>query len=220
MKYPPFVIKLLSERFRLLAIGVTAIIVGAGYVLFITTKIQTIQTTGFLQKQQVQAELATQRTNLQALQQTAQHFAAALPAEKLAAVDEFIPSSPDFPGPLLTINNIANAANLKLDSVSIGEVGQLAATSPTGSSDQTAGASQSVRAATASGVNLQIQDAAVTVTGGQSYASFKNFIGLLESSRRLLDVVSLGFNLESNNPGQSGQQNFTVHVRTYYLPVK
>jgi hypothetical protein len=219
MKIPAFLYKLLSNQFRWIALVIVGIVLGLGYWLFISEKIQAIQTTGFVEKKRIQNDLATQQRYLDSLKASIGHFHAALPDDQLRAINDFIPSNPDFPGLLLTLNNIANAANLQLDSVDIGEIGQLAATSPTGNSTETAATQPpSAQAASAAGVNLQVQDAAVVVKNGSSYESFKRFITLVESSQRLMDVVSLNFNVSGSQSGAAGaDQQFGIHIRTYYL---
>ena len=217
MKIPGFLYKLLSDQFRWLALAIVVIVFGLGYWLFISTKIQAIQTTGFVEKKRVLDELATQQRYLDSLKASIGHFNAALPEDRIHAINDFIPSNPDFPGLLLTLNNIANAANLQLDSVDIGEIGQLAATSPTGNSTETQTTQPpSAQAASAAGVNLQVQDASVVVKNGTSYEAFKRFITLVESSQRLMDVVSLSFNISGGQSG-GGDQQFGIHIRTYYL---
>lgn len=222
MKFPTIITKILSGYFRWLASAVVGAILIFGYAGLISDKLQTIRTTGFLEQKKVQAELDNRRQFLAELQESVQRFEAAFPPSKLQALSEFIPSSADFPGLLLTLRNIAAAANLQLDSITIGEVGQLAATGPTASVDvdggQATAAPAAAQAAAAAGVNLQVQNASITVSGGQSYASFKNFVALIESSQRLLDVVSLSFTLGSEAAGQGLSGNYSLQVRTYYLP--
>lgn len=219
MKFPALISKILMNYFRWLAAAVVVIIVFFGYVGFISAKIQKIRITGYLEQRKVQTELNNRQQFLAAMRDSVSRFNAALPADKLQAIDDFIPSSPDFPGLLLTVRNIASAANLDLDSISVGASGQLAATGPTASAEETADAtSTTAKAAAAAGVNLQVQDATITVGGGQSYQAFKNFVALIESSRRLLDVVSLSFTLGGDVVGQAAQGDYTLQLRTYYLP--
>lgn len=226
MKVPAFLIKILSERFRLLSTIVVIIILILGYLTLISAKIQTIRTTGFLEKNNVQAELDNRKQLLSDLRDSIQRFEVAFPAERLKAVDEFIPSTDDFPGLLLTINNIASSANLQLDSISITSGGQVAATGPTAnaeaSDEQTVATAPTTAqaAAAGAGVTLQVQNVAITVSGGQTYTAFKNFVALLESSQRLLDVISLGFSVGSSVPGESSSSGYSLQLRTYYLPSK
>jgi Tfp pilus assembly protein PilO len=219
MKFPAIISKkLLSDYFRWVAIALVVAVLALGYVLLLSVKIQTIRTSGFLEQKKTQTELESRQQFLSELRQSVEKFGEVLPPEKLKAVNEFIPSQSDFPGLLLTIRNIAATANLELDGITLGEVGQLAATGPTASVDSgtngdVAGAPSSAQAATASGVNLQVLNASIIVSGGQNYEDFKNFLDLLESSQRLLDIVNIGFTFSEGATG-----SFSLQVRTYYLP--
>ena len=214
MRLPGFMQKLLTSYFRFLAAGVVVLILTSGYVLLIRAKVDTLRTSGYLERANVARELQEEKAYLSQIRSAYKEFRRLLPAEKLAAIDEFIPTGTDFPGLLLTIRNIATAANLDLATMAISQTATVANIPP--SDRSTTGGENSAQAATVSGLVLRTQDVTVSVRRGQNYETFKRFIALIESSRRLFDVVSLGFSHEAQ-AADSGS-TYSLVLRSYYLP--
>jgi Tfp pilus assembly protein PilO len=215
MRIPAFVQTLLTNYFRWIAVGAAVGVLALGYFLVLDSKISALRTSGVLERAQVESALAGKREYLTQLRASLEKFKTSLSPSDLAGIDGFIPTGPDFPGLLLALEAIAASANLQLDSMNVNEIGQVVAAS--GSADQVGSGEAAAQAATPSGVNLQTQDVNVTVSGGSSYEAFKRFITQVESSRRLLDVVSVSFS-HSIEAGAAGTTPYTVVIRTYYLP--
>ncbi|MBI2984283.1 MAG: hypothetical protein HYY50_01530 [Candidatus Kerfeldbacteria bacterium] len=213
MKVPASLTSFLVDHFRWAAGTVMAIIFILGYLLLLQGRIDTLRTAGFLERRKVEAELNAQRQFARDLRTSVDRFRQALTPDRLEVVDHFIPTGPDFPGLLLTLDNIARSANLRLDSMIVSQAGQ------TGNlgDEATASGEGAVSAATISGVNLRTQDVSVLVSGGASYDHFKRFISLVESSQRLLDVITLNFVTPQKDESEASE-SYGIVVRTYYLP--
>lgn len=217
MKIPAFVQTLLTDYFRWTAGATVVVILVLGYVLVLDSRLTELRTSGLLERAKVETDLASQKDYLEKLRASIQKFDASLSKSDLAGIDAFIPTGPDFPGLLLTLEAVAASANLQLDSMNVNEVGQVVAS--VGASGSTGTADRnSAQAATPAGLNLQTQDVTVAVSGGTNYASFKRFITQLESSRRLLDVVSLNFSHQLETTETATSVPYNVVIRTYYLP--
>lgn len=196
----------------------------AGYFMLLQGKVDNLQTNGFNQRSSTEADLQSEQQYYKDLQASISKFHQTLSTQTLKELDSFIPTGSDFPGLLTLMQSLASSAGLQLESLSTSEVGQVAVVSgsvPSGSSSAGVAAAQ---AATAAGLNLQTQDVTVSVSGGTSYEDFKRFIGLIESSQRLLDVISLNFSQPASSQEKQGssnnqQQPYSVVVRTYYLPL-
>lgn len=215
MNIPGFLNRLLIDSFRWLAIGVAVIILALGYFFVVDAKLAALRTSGFLERNRVTSELEAQKKYLADLQSSVAQFDTRLSTAQREEINTFIPTGTDFPGLLLMLENLAAQANLKLASMNVAEVGQVASAaaggSPTGA--------PTAAAASVAGLPVRIQDVSVSFQGGTSYEELKRFIELIESSRRLLDVVSLNFSHgEDPATGQRGASAYTMVVRTYYLP--
>lgn len=217
MKFPAFLQTLLTDYFRWVAAVLVAAVLALGYFFVLDQKIANLRSSGILKRANVEAELATQKEYLSKLQDSIDSFHTAVPNELLSKVNSFMPTGSDFPGLLLTLEQLAVSANLQLDSISINEVGQTIASSGSTEGSDTAVGTPAL-AATAGGLNLRTQDVTVSVSGGTNYESFKQFVTLLETSQRLLDVISLGFSFPDTTAAGTTQSPYNVVVRTYYLP--
>lgn len=217
MKFPAFLQTLLTDYFRWVAVGLVAIVLLLGYFLLLEQKINTIRTSGLLEREQVEAELEAEQKFLTELEASINTYDDTFTAQQLAEINDFLPSGPDFPGLLLTLESLARSSGLELDAMTINEVGQtISSETPTAPGGAGSTAAQ---AATAIGSAVNTQDITLTVSGGTSYDSFKRFITLIESSRRLLDVLSLSFaHTISADTGGEGASPYNLVVRTYYLP--
>ncbi|MBI5467120.1 MAG: hypothetical protein HY975_02810 [Candidatus Kerfeldbacteria bacterium] len=209
--------KLLIDYFRWVAGAVAVVVIVVGYILLLSPKISELRTSALSQRLQAQETLKTEQTYAAALQDSVNKFHQALPADQLKKVDDFIPTEADFPGLLMTIKNIAQAANLSLTTIAVGQVGQLGA-APAGATtntETTGTTTNAAQAATATNSAIKTQDVSISVADGTSYEQFKNFLKVVESSQRLFDVVSLNFATDS---GSTTTSDWTFVLRTYYLP--
>lgn len=200
MKFPPIINKVLINYFRFIAAGAVAVVLLAGYLFLIAPKVTEVKTTETTTRKNAETELKIQQDFLIDLKKSNEKFSTTFGSEQIKAINEFIPSSPDFPGLLLTVQNIVSQARLTLDSFSVGAVGQL----------------PSAQGASAAGVTFLTQDVSISVSGGGNYAAFKNLLSLFESSRRLFDIISIGY--ASGKADEKSSIGWTLVLRTYYLP--
>ncbi|GEM_PF-2426689 len=218
MKIPEFLSQWLIAYWRWFALGVVVIIFSLGYVTLLASKIASVRTEGLAERSQTIDQLKADQAYRDALTVSAAAFDQKISAADRATLEQFIPTGSDFPTLLLTVKDIAARSNLKLTDVFVTEIGQTTAAGSTAPIASAAG-SGVAQAATIEGVNLRTQDLAVTVTGIRSYGDVKNFVRVIESSRRLFDVVSVGFDL-TNTAAATGADGspMTLRLRTYYLP--
>lgn len=217
MKPPAFFTKLLSDYFRWTAVGLVVVILAGGYWFILRTQLSTIQTTALTERANIQDQLKTEQQYFADLQSSIQRFHQVLPESSLSVIDDFLPSKTDFPGLLLTIRNVAQAANIKLSGLSVSQTGQ---TSTQATAGVTA-AGSAANAASATIGSVKTQDVTVTLSGGTTYTDFKRLLGTIERSRRLLDVLTLSFGVggASGTTGSTGAaQSYNLILRTYYLP--
>ena len=225
MKTPAIITKFLTEYFRWLAGSVAILVLIVGYLLIVAPKISEVQTSQVSAQKNAAADLQAKQAYIAALKQSNEKFAAALPADRRAVINGFMPSTADFPGLLLTVKNIVTQSQLTLDSIAIGQGGQVAvaAGAAAGSGVKAGTTPATAQAATVSGVNVKTQDISITVSGGTSYDAFKTFLANIESSRRLFDVVSVNFTSSTKTTtgttgGTSGSSTWSLVLRSYYLP--
>ena len=222
MRTPDFLSRWLIDFWRWFALGTVVLILALGYFFVLAGKIESVRTDGLLKRTQADEQLAADSAYKDALQASAKAFEQKISASDRATIEEFIPTGSDFPSILLTVQDMAKRAGLQLTDVAVTEIGQVAAarTDATVASQSTSTTSIA-QAATVQGVNLRTQDVNVTVGGLRSYDEVKNFVKVIESSRRLFDVVSLNFNLSGTaveGEGATDGSPVTFSLRTYYLP--
>ncbi len=213
MKLPSIFSQLLSTYFRWTAAGVVVIILGLGYWLFLGQQLDALKTTSLAERTRTETQLKQRQAYLAALRSSIQAFQQRLPQSALTAIDDFLPSQPDFPGLLVTIRNIAGAANVDLQSLTISDGGATA-----GASAAAGSATEGAASTTVSSFNLKTEDASVVVSGGSSYEDFKRFLAVVESSRRLMDIQSLSFGVSQSSSASA--QNYSLTLRTYYQPTQ
>lgn len=213
MKIPGFITKALTNYFRWVLGGIAVIVLIAGYALVISPKLTEVQTNQGTARKNAEADLKSQQEFLAALRTSNAKFTTVLSADNIAKINNFIPSEPDFPGLLLTVKNIVSQSQLTLDSFSVGQAGQVAATPATSTSGSTA-------------ANLKTQDVSISVSGGSSYDGFKKLLTVIESSQRLFDVISVNFSADKPAAPGSAQtpvastNSWSLVLRTYYLPTR
>lgn len=213
MKLPNIFTTLLSTYFRWVVVTVMVIILALGYWLVISQQLSTIRTTSVAERNRTEQQLKSEQNYLSALKSSIERFHQVLSADRLATVDDFLPSSSDFPGLLLTVRNLAAAANVALRGLSLSQGGQVSATGT--SSGSLDASSTAANAAAATSLSIKTQDVTLAVAGGNSYEDFKRLLSVIERSRRLFDVVQLTFGVAS---GQNVSPAYALVVRTYYLP--
>lgn len=213
--------KALTDYFRFLAIGTVVVVLALGYFFLIAPKITAVRSTEVTTRKNTESELQTQQAYLEDLKQSNQKFRSTFTEDQRREINAFIPSTSDFPSLLLTVENIVSQAQLTLDSISIGQVGQAtaAATTPPAGGETTNGTA-TAQAATVSGISFKTQDVSISVSGGKSYDSFKNLLSLFESSRRLFDIISVGYSLKVDEQGGNAGSVWNLTLRTYYLPIQ
>lgn len=225
MKTPAIITKVLTDYYRWLAGGVALLVIVAGYFVVIAPKLNEVQTSQVTKQKASEADLLVKQQYIADLKESNAKFVDTLPADRRQVIDDFIPSDADFPGLLLTVKNIVAQSNLSLDSISVGQGGQVAvaagaATAPTNVTKSDS--APTAQAATVSGVNVKTQDIAISVSGGSTYASFKTLLTNIESSRRLFDVVSVSFATARPTTGGTSSaattNSWALILRSYYLP--
>lgn len=221
MRTPDFLSRWLIDFWRWFAFGTVALVLAIGYFFVLAGKIESVRTDGLLKRTQANEQLAADSAYKEALQASAKAFEQKISASDRATIEEFIPTGSDFPSILLTIQDMAKRAGLQLTDVAVTEIGQVAAAGTEAIVASQTTTTSIAQAATVQGVNLRTQDVSVTVGGLRSYEEVKNFVKVIESSRRLFDVVSLNFNLSGTAAdGESATDGspVTFSLRTYYLP--
>lgn len=222
MRTPDFISHWLIDFWRWFALGTVALIFTMGYFFVLAGKIESVRTDGLLKRTQAAEKLVADTAYKEALQASATAFEKKISDSDRATIEEFIPTTSDFPSILLTIQDMAKRAGLQLTDVAVTEIGPIAAAGTEATvASQTTTTTSIAQAATVQGVNLRTQDVNVTVGGLRSYDEVKNFVKVIESSRRLFDVVTLNFNLNGTAAdGESATDGSPVlfSLRTYYLP--
>src|SRR5262249_16928444 len=148
----------LASSFRWLAGGVAVIVLGLGYWLVIRPQLSSIQTISLTQRNSVRNQISGERDYHNRLQASINKFHQVIPTETLSALDDFLPSSPDFPGLLLTIQNIAANSNVRLKSMTLSQAGELATASTPGATS----GGNAANAAALTSLNLKTQDISIT----------------------------------------------------------
>lgn len=225
MKLPTIIIKILTEYYRWLALGVAAIVLIIGYLTVIAPKLSEVQSKQVTVRQADVDRLQQQQKYLEDLKKSNSKFTQLFPAATRQTIDDFLPSDPDFPGLLLTVKNVITRSGLTLDSFAVAQGGQTsvatAATAPAAAGTKTG--ATSAQAATTGGDSVRTQDVSVTVSGGTSYEAFKRLLTNIEASRRLFDVISLSFTTPTSDSTKTAQAAtasgaWTLVLRTYYMP--
>jgi hypothetical protein len=204
--------KILTDYFRWTILVIVVLVVGLGYGLFINQQITTIQNVSFADRSRAQNDLQANQRYATALEDSLNKFKKAYTADDLQRLTKALPTESDFPSVLLMLNNLAETAGLKLDTITVNQIGGAIPTSgqTSGSSSDT---SQTAQAAI---TGVAGQDIAVTFSGGTGYDQFKHFLGMFESSQRIFNVISLNFSQATSENEKTSP--YSMILRTYYLP--
>ncbi len=219
MTVPAILQNLLTKYFRWTVLVVVLIITGLGYTLFLSNVIAELQTTSFTQRDRAKNELVVDQRYASQLGTAIQKFKAIFTPAELTRLNAVLPTKTEFPSLLLTIKDIAATAGLQLENITITQVASAAASSAPVSTTPSTGVS-------ANNILQQIpqlaaQDATIQVSGGASYDGFKKFLGLIESSEQLFDVLSLNFATPTlGGTGAAAQYSLTLRSYTYQLPTR
>ncbi len=104
-----------------------------------------------------------------------------IPEEDMARLNQMLPDSPEGALLLVNVENISKVGGVKLQNISLG-------------------ASSANVADSGSGRNYGAISVSISITA--SYESFKNFLRVLEESRRLIDVDQIAFSSSKINSYQ------------------
>jgi len=124
----------------------------------------------------------------------------ALPADKLARLEAFLPDNVNNIQLILDLDALAARSGVRLSNFNVGEQ------PAEGSNQGNAGGDLSLQETETVG-NLEI-----TVTATGSYAAFRSFLEASERSLRLLDLVSVNVKAE-----RSGVYTYDMTFRIYWL---
>jgi len=203
---PDFVIKILRDRFRWVALAILMIIVGSGYGLFLNSKIQDIQSVSFSDRDRVKNQLTAAESRRESLQTTKRTFEQTFTQADLDRINRILPTASEFPELLTLVLAVVETSDLELDAISVSDVVFGALETETPAADQT-GAIATIQ-------HLQAKDISISVSRSTGYDQFKEFLSRLESSERLVDAVSINFTEPSGET--ENKLNFTLRV--YLLP--
>lgn len=120
---------------------------------------------------------------------------------QLAKVSEILPPAKDYPGLLVTIQQLTSTAGLLMNDIDI-KAEEVAAAKGIIKAGKTAPAEEEV-----------FKKMAITLTVSGGYEQFKTFLGLLETNIRIIDVDSVDFTYSDKELTQ-----FNIQAKTYYQP--
>lgn len=219
---PEFVNRWVIDHTRWLGLGIGVSILTLGYLFILANKIETVRTEGLMQRAESVKQLAADTAYRDALRSSSVAFQQKLTDDDLDTINDFIPTGSDFPTILLTVQDMATQSGLDLADISVTETGQVAAAGSVEPATLGQGATAIAQAATVAGVSLRTQDVTVTVNGIRSYEDVKAFVKVIETSRRLFDIIAINFNLANTTATGEGISTegspITFSLRTYYLP--
>lgn len=216
MILPAFFTKILASYFRWLALVIAALILAIGYFGFIAERISAIQTQGFRERTKAEQQLKADQQYVIALQSSASKYEQAFSPAELERINNFIPTTSDFPGLILTLKNIASTSGLRLETITVGQ-GGAADAKKAGTEAEAQAATTPDTTAETGALALKTQDVSISVSGGTTYDAFKKFIGTIESSQRLFDITSLTFAQPTGGEDKTASTSYSLVLRTYYL---
>lgn len=205
---PDFVVKILRDRFRWVALAMAMIVIGVGYGLFLNARIQAIQSVSFSDLERAKTQLASAEARRESFRTTKRTFEQTFTPSDLDRLNRILPTQSDFPELLLFVQAVVESADLQLDSISVTDVIFTAA------AGAAAPSADSGAAATSSIQNLEAKDIAISVSKSTGYDQFKKFLTKLESSERLIDALTISF----QNPTGDSSNSLSFTLRVYLLP--
>lgn len=125
------------------------------------------------------------------------------PSEDLAKLDKLLPSHVDSVRLIIDINNIARENGLVINDITVGE--------------ERAEGQDDEEAITVATTGVLFDTLRLSIKAEGSYPAFKNFLKDVERSLRIVDLVSLSFELNEDPLVPEGTYNFDTVIETYWL---
>ncbi len=120
---------------------------------------------------------------------------------QLAKVSEILPPAKDYPGLLVTIQQLTSTAGLIMNDIDI-------------KAEEAAAAKGIIKTAKTAPAEEEIfKKLGISLSVAGSYEQFKAFLGLLETNIRIIDVESVDFTYSDKE-----LTKFNIQAKTYYQP--
>lgn len=203
----------ISRFFWFVSIFIMLLILIIGYTYFLQPKWAEVKKTGILDynselknKQEAQDYLARLDESLKKFQQINKSD-----VEKLAKI---LPQEEGIPDLFIILEKLANASQLKLNSLEIVSGGSLAE-----ADQQTAAVSglpelQALEIVPAS-QNIYTLSISLNISGGKQYSDLKTLLENIEKELRIMDVISLTYSPPTG--GTTGEEtSYNINLVTYY----
>lgn len=192
------------------------LVIAAGAIFFLYTK----PTYDSVQAQQASSaqydDALAKAAQLQAIKQTLLSKYNSLDPATLARLNVMLPNHVDNIGLILDLDSVASKYGLPLENVDVSSPNSANSSGATGGSGSVinpAQAGQSVQIGAASNPYQQIT---IKFQTSGSYPTFIQFITALESSLRIVDLVSLNIS-RGGSQGGVGLYTYDVTLRTYWI---
>lgn len=182
------------QYYKLATAGVCFIVLAAGYWFIISPKIdsaQNIATTVLQEEQDKEAALKKRIEYLVNLESARSQ----IPDEDIRRINDMLPSEPGIPELLASLESIATASFVKLESIQFSKVAAAAPGDKNKASTLPGGAQ---------GLEIQL------TVANTPYSNVKTLVSNIEKSLRLLDVAALIYS--------PGAKSYSLTARSYYLP--
>lgn len=127
----------------------------------------------------------------------------ALPADKLARLNAFLPDNVNNIQLILDLNDLARRSSIKLSNFNVGSSGEEGG-EESGTGDE--------GGALAIGSTEAVESIEITLTAEGSYTAFRTFLEAAEKSLRLLDLAAV-----SVKSANSGVYTYNMTFRIYWL---
>lgn len=120
---------------------------------------------------------------------------------QLMKVSKILPAAKDYPGLLVTIQQLTSTAGLLMNDIDI-------------KAEEAAAAKGIIKAGKTAAAEEEIfKKLAISLSVSGSYEQFKSFLGLLETNIRIIDVESVEFTYSDKE-----LTKFNIRANTYYQP--
>lgn len=182
-------ISVIANNHKWFAIGALIVVIGVGYLIVLSPKIQELREVGIEGQKDREATLSTLKDELSQLQSAKEQFDM-ITSEELELITLALPTEKNIPNLFVEIPLFLETKNLTMTSLDISEVDLLF--------------NQGEQPRT----TIHRVDITVGVDGLESYLLFKDFLASVEDNLRLLDINSITY-----VPGSS---SYTFIFSTYY----
>lgn len=119
---------------------------------------------------------------------------------QIAKVSEILPPTKDYPGLLVTIQQLASTAGMMMNNIDVKDV-------------EAAAVKGIIKTKTSPAEEEVFKKMTITMTVSGSYEQFKAFLNLLETNIRIIDVDSVDFTYSEKE-----LTKFNIQATTYYQP--